>query len=303
MRLCTFTRVSDARAPGGADHRLGVISENGIQDVTGLIPGLAPHEAGDMTAFLGLGPAGLEAAANARGPVLAPEEVVLAAPVPRPRKAMGIGLNYLDHIKETGREPPAHQIWFNKQTTCITGPGAPIHIPAASDMVDYEVELVAVIGRRCRHIPAERAHEVIAGYMVGNDVSVRDWQGRSPTMILGKSFDTHGPTGPWLVTADEIADPQALTLSAWVNDERRQHASTGEMLFSIAEQIAHLTTVFTLEPGDLLFTGTPAGVGLAAKPPAFLKAGDVVRLEIEGIGVLENPVVAEDASATTVGLT
>ena len=223
------------------------------------------------------------------------DDVALLAPIQKPGKILAIGLNYRAHAAETGREVSPHQIWFNKQRTCIAGPGEAIDKPVASDMVDYEGELVVVIGKRCRRVPAERAHEVIAGYMVGNDVSVRDWQRRTPTMQMGKSFDTHGPIGPWMVTPDDIKDPQDLTITTMVNGQQRQYASTSEMIHSVHQQIEHLTTAFTLEPGDLVFTGTPEGVGAAMEPPRFLKDGDVVRIEISGIGVLENPVIDEVA--------
>ncbi len=235
------------------------------------------------------------ATAPSLGPALPVSQVKLCAPIPKPGKVLAIGLNYQAHVEETGREVHPHQIWFNKQRTCVTGPHDPIDKPVASDMVDYEGELVVVISKRCRHVPADRVHEVIAGYMVGNDVSVRDWQRRTPTMQMGKSFDTHGPTGPWLVTADEIADPQALTIETRVNGEVRQSSSTSKMIHSIAQQIEHLTTAFTLEPGDLIFTGTPHGVGVAMDPPQFLKDGDAVRIEISGIGAIENPVANEVA--------
>jgi 2-keto-4-pentenoate hydratase/2-oxohepta-3-ene-1,7-dioic acid hydratase in catechol pathway len=219
--------------------------------------------------------------------------VELLAPVKRPPKFLGIGLNYAAHVDETGRDRPEHPTFFNKQSTCVIGHGAPVHVPRVSQMVDYEGELGMVVGQRCRAVPAERAAEVIAGYLVVNDVSARDWQYRSPTWTLGKSFDTHGPTGPWLVTPDEVGDPQALGLRTFVNDELRQDARTSEMLFSCYEQVATLSTVFTLEPGDIVATGTPAGVGMARTPPSFLQPGDVVRIEIERVGTLENPVVAE----------
>jgi 2-keto-4-pentenoate hydratase/2-oxohepta-3-ene-1,7-dioic acid hydratase in catechol pathway len=166
-------------------------------------------------------------------------------------------------------------------------------------MVDYEGELGFVIGRRCRHVPAARAREVIAGYTVVNDVSARDWQFRSPTMTMGKSFDTHGPLGPCLVTADEIDDPHALRLRTWVNGELRQDARTDDLIFDCYAQVEHLSTAFTLEPGDVIATGTPAGVGMAMNPPRLLGPGDAVRIEIEGIGVLENPVIAEPPDTAT----
>ena len=168
-----------------------------------------------------------------------------------------------------------------------------MQLPRASDQLDYEAELAVVIGRSCRHVNVADAPKVVAGYMVANDVSVRDWQMRSPTMTLGKSFNTHGPIGPWIVTADEVPDPHALRMQMKVNGELRQEASTGEMIHNIWEQIAYLSTVMTLEPGDILATGTPSGVGVAMKPPSYRRIGDVMRVEIDGIGHIENIVVAE----------
>ncbi len=222
-------------------------------------------------------------------------DVILLAPIPRPGKFLGIGLNYADHIGETGREKPEHPMFFTKQSTCVIGPGQAIHCPAISDKVDYEGELGVVIGKRCKQVPAEKAHEVIAGYTICNDVTVRDWQQRSPTWTLGKSFDTHGPMGPWLVTADEIADPHHLNLKTWVDAELRQNANTGDMLFNCYEMIAYLSQAMTLEPGDVISTGTPAGVGVKMKPRGYLKPGQTVCIEIEGIGALSNPVIAEPA--------
>ncbi|MEY2463269.1 MAG: hypothetical protein QOH64_1407 [Acidimicrobiaceae bacterium] len=232
-------------------------------------------------------------AATPSGRRVALADVRLLAPIPVPPNFLAIGLNYADHVNESGRERPEFPIFFNKQRTCVTGPFDPIHVPKASAVVDYEGELGVVIGRRCRHVPVDRALEVIAGYLVVDDVSVRDWQMRSPTMTLGKSWDTHGPIGPWLTTPDEVPDPQALHLQTWVNGQLLQDASTKEMVWSIAEQIEVLSTVCTLEPGTVLATGTPAGVGIARKPPILLKPGDVVRIEIEGLGAIENPVIAE----------
>jgi 2-keto-4-pentenoate hydratase/2-oxohepta-3-ene-1,7-dioic acid hydratase in catechol pathway len=245
----------------------------------------------------------LAAAAGARatGERMPLSAVRLLAPIPRPPTFLAIGLNYDSHLKETGRERPDFPVFFNKQRTCVTGPHDPIHVPRASSVVDYEGELGVVIGRRCRHVPPDRAPEVIAGYFIIDDVSVRDWQTRSPTMTLGKSWDTHGPTGPWLTTPDEIDDPQGLQLRTWLNGQLVQDASTKEMIFGIAEQIATLSTVCTLEPGMILATGTPAGVGIARTPPLLLKAGDVVRVEIEGLGAIENPVIDEPDDATFIG--
>lgn len=220
-------------------------------------------------------------------------EVKLLAPIPRPGKYLGIGLNYPEHINETRAEKPEYPLFFNKQTTCVIAHGEAIHLPKVSDKVDYEGELAFVIGKRCRHVPLEKAAQVIAGFTITNDVSVRDWQVRSPTWTLGKSFDTHGPLGPWLVTADEIKNPHHLNLKTWVDDELRQNANTEQMIFSCYEMVAYLSTVMTLEPGDVLTTGTPSGVGVKMKPRGYLKAGQTVRIEIEGIGTLSNSVINE----------
>jgi 2-keto-4-pentenoate hydratase/2-oxohepta-3-ene-1,7-dioic acid hydratase in catechol pathway len=222
------------------------------------------------------------------------EEVRLLAPV-LPRKFLAIGLNYADHIAESGMEAPEFPIFFNKQATCVVGPGSDVHMPRVSSLLDYEGELGIVIGTRCRHVPEDRAHEVIAGYTITNDLSVRDWQLRTPTMTMGKSFDTHGPVGPWLVTGDELGDPHRLAIRTFVNDELRQDGNTASMLFDCFQQVAHLSEAFTLEPGDVIATGTPAGVGAVREPfpEGLLKVGDTVRIEIDGIGALENTVVEE----------
>lgn len=223
-------------------------------------------------------------------------DVRLEAPVPNPSKFLAIGMNYRKHVQEAieaGIKVPDSQVWFNKQVSCVNGPFDPVLIPRVSDKVDYEAELGVVIGKRCRHVSVEDARNVIAGYVVMNDVSVRDWQMRTPTMTLGKSFNTHGPFGPWIVTADEVADPHQLHMRMLVNGEVRQEVSTGEMIYNIWEQIAYLSTVMTLEPGDLIATGTPSGVGVAMKPPQFRQVGDVMRVEIDGIGHIENVVVQE----------
>ncbi|MGZ3255895.1 MAG: fumarylacetoacetate hydrolase family protein, partial [Croceibacterium sp.] len=216
-------------------------------------------------------------------------DVRLLAPL-QPGKYLAIGMNYAKHVAEMGHaERPKYQYWFNKQTTCINGPFDPIE-PGVTEMLDYEVELGVVIGRAAKGVKAADALDHVFGYLVANDVSARDWQRHSPTFTMGKSFDTHGPIGPWIVTADEIPDPQALGLRCLVNGEIRQQSTTADMSFSVAEQIEYLSTAFTLEPGDLLATGTPEGVGAAMDPPGFLKPGDVVRCEIDGIGAIENRV-------------
>jgi len=251
---------------------------------------------GDMVALLSLGPAALDiarAAPSGGARRLPLADLALLAPVPRPPSFLAMARNYEDHIRELGQDRPEHQTWFAKQPTCVIGPDAPIEVPMVSDEVDYEGELGMVIGTRCRHVTAERALEMVGGFVVVNDVSVRDWQRRAPTMMMGKGFDTHGPIGPWLVTADEIADPQQLRIRTWVNEELRQDGATSDMIFSCAAMIEHLSTAFTLEPGMVLSTGTPAGVAASGNPPRWLTPGDLVRIEIEGIGALSNPVVSE----------
>jgi 2-keto-4-pentenoate hydratase/2-oxohepta-3-ene-1,7-dioic acid hydratase in catechol pathway len=220
-------------------------------------------------------------------------EVRLCAPVLRPGKIFAIGLNYADHIAESGIEPPKRQVWFTKAQTAVNGPFDPILIARGAPFVDYEVELVVVIGRRGKHIAAARAQEHVFGYCVGNDVTERMWQHASPQWSLGKSFDTHAPFGPYITTRDEIADPHALEIRCFVNDEVRQQSNTKHLVYDVWQQIEHLSSAMTLEPGDVIFTGTPGGVGAARNPRVFLKDGDVVRCEIEGLGAIAGLLVNE----------
>ena len=222
------------------------------------------------------------------------KDVHLLAPVPRPQKILAIGLNYADHIEETGAATPERQIWFSKLPNAVHGPYDPIQMPKASSAIDYEAELVFVIEKRCRHVTKEKAHEVIFGYAAGNDVSVRDWQFHTAQWIVGKSFDTHAPFGPWIVTADEIGDPHALGIRCLVNGETRQNSNTKNLVFNCFDQISYLSRAMTLMPGDIVFTGTPGGVGQSMKPPKLLKAGDTVRVEIDKIGALEARMVPEE---------
>lgn len=225
--------------------------------------------------------------------------VTLQAPVPRPGKFLGIALNYADHINETKLEKPKYPMFFTKQSTCVIGNNNPIHRPIVSEKLDYEGELAFVIGKRCRHVPVEKASQVIAGYTIVNDVSVRDWQIRSPTWTLGKSFDTHGPMGPWIVTKDEIEDPHNLNIKTWVDDDLRQNSNTQHMIFNCYEIVEYLTQVMTLEPGDIIATGTPSGVGVKMKPRGYMKPGQRVKIEIEGIGILSNPVIEEPENSAS----
>jgi 2-keto-4-pentenoate hydratase/2-oxohepta-3-ene-1,7-dioic acid hydratase in catechol pathway len=284
MKLCTFERA-------GATQ-VGVVMDEEVVDLAATALEL-PREA---TALLAAGDAALRAAADAASRAtsrLPLASVRLLAPILRPPKFLAIGLNYADHIAEAGLETPKVPTVFNKQSTCVVGPSEGVHMPRVSSSLDYEGELGFVIGRRCRHVPRARAHEVIAGYLIVNDVTVRDWQFRVPTWTMGKSFDTHGPIGPWITTADEVGDPHGLRLRTWVNGELRQDSNTKQLIFDCFAIVEHLSTAFTLEPGDVIATGTPSGVGIAMKPPKLLRVGDVVRIEIDGLGALENAIVAE----------
>jgi len=261
----------------------------------------------DMLAFLRAGAPALDAARAAlaqvqdlptppaSGLVFREDEpgLSLEAPVPRPGKVLAVGVNYKDHAEEAKITLPERPIIFAKVSTCVIGPGAAIHRPRVSTALDFEGELCVVIGRHARHVRAADADAYVAGYMVGNDVSVRDWQFHSPTWMMGKGFDTHGPTGPSLVTRDEVPDPANLRLRTWVNGVLKQDASTSLMVFGVGAIIEYVSTAFTLEPGDVIFTGTPAGVGSTRTPREWLEAGDEVRVEITGLGVLANPVTDE----------
>jgi 2-keto-4-pentenoate hydratase/2-oxohepta-3-ene-1,7-dioic acid hydratase in catechol pathway len=287
MRLATFNH--------GAGNRLGLVREDGVVDI-------AAHEAGpaSMEALLAAGPCAFERLRRLErdGEATPLAQVKLRAPVTRPSKFLAIAANYQSHIDEVlasnpSYAPPTSQRWFAKLPSCLNGPYDPIWMPPEVQDLDYEVELAIVIGRRCRRVRAAQAAEVIAGYTVCNDVSARDWQKRSPTIMLGKSFDSHGPLGPWLTTPDEVGDPHALKLTCTVNGEVRQSGSTAEMMNNCFEQIEYLSTVCTLEPGDVIATGTPSGTGLSMKPPRLLKIGDVVRCEVEKVGAIEARIEAE----------
>jgi 2-keto-4-pentenoate hydratase/2-oxohepta-3-ene-1,7-dioic acid hydratase in catechol pathway len=278
MRLVTFTT--------GAAPALGVVKDDSILP---LPAGLAV----DMIDLIARWDALKPTVAKLTGEPLKLADVRLLAPVPRPGKIMAIGLNYADHVAETGREPPKQQIWFSKMQSAVNGPFDPIQLPKASTMVDWEAELVFVVGKRGRHIAKADASSHVFGFCCGNDVSVRDWQNMTPQWILGKSFDTHAPFGPWIVTADELGDPHTLGIRCLVNGETRQSSNTSNLVFNIYDQIALLSQAMTLEPGDVIYTGTPGGVGMAMKPPVFLKAGDKVRVELDRIGAIEATVIPE----------
>jgi 2-keto-4-pentenoate hydratase/2-oxohepta-3-ene-1,7-dioic acid hydratase in catechol pathway len=223
---------------------------------------------------------------------LALSEVTLRPPV-TPSKFLAIGLNYADHVAESGLETPKHLTVFYKAPTSVTGPYDPIERPAVSLALDYEGELGVVIGRRCKHVTAADAADVIAGYVIVNDVSVRDWQLMTTQWSLGKSFDTHGPFGPYLVTADEVEDPHSLDLRTLVNDEVRQSSNTRHLIFNCFDSVEILSQAMTLEPGDVIATGTPSGIAGAMPGQPWLVPGDRVRVEIDGLGAIENSIVEE----------
>ncbi|HEX4302522.1 MAG TPA: fumarylacetoacetate hydrolase family protein [Rhizomicrobium sp.] len=284
MKLVTFET--------GAAPQLGAVIGERVVPLQRAAPGLPGDMIGLIAAWKNI-EREVRAIAAAGAGALPLAEVHLLAPIRRPGKIMAIGLNYADHIAESKMETPANQVWFSKASTSTNGPYDPIEVPKVSQALDYEAELVAVIGQGGRHIAKDAAASAIFGYCCGNDATERAWQHRTPQWVLGKSFDSHAPFGPWITTADEVADPHALSIRCLVNDELRQDSNTRHLVFGIWDQIAHLSQAMTLEPGDLVFTGTPGGIGAAMKPMQFLKPGDRVRIEIEGLGALDNPCAAE----------
>ena len=279
MKLATFTA-------GGAPE-LGVVVGETLIPITRAAPGLGS----EMISLIQTWPTArseVQAIADRGEGALALDAVRLLAPIRRPGKIMAIGLNYADHIAESQMATPEHQVWFSKAPTSANGPFDAIEIPKAGQAVDYEAELVAVIGAGGRHIGRDAAPSAIFGYCVGNDVTERAWQHRTPQWVIGKSFDTHAPFGPWIVTSDELGDPHGLGIRCLVNGELRQNSNTKHLVFDVWAQIEHLSQAMTLEAGDLIFTGTPGGVGAAMKPMRFLQPGDVVRTEIDGLGAIEN---------------
>jgi 2-keto-4-pentenoate hydratase/2-oxohepta-3-ene-1,7-dioic acid hydratase in catechol pathway len=221
------------------------------------------------------------------------DPTTLLPPVPRPGKILGLGLNYMDHVREGGREVPTSQMWFNKQAGAAHTPFGTVLAPRGSEQMDYEGELVAIIGWHAWGLTAADAVDAIAGYAVGCDYSVRDWQKAAQTMTMGKSYDTHAPFGPFLITPDEIADVQALPITTRVNGDVRQNGNTADMIFPVAEQVAFLSNRFTLAPGDVLFTGTPAGVAQWRDDKPWLKPGDVVEVDIATLGTIRHTVTAD----------
>lgn len=290
MRLATFLH--------DGQPRLGALVTGAAGERVIDLARAQPKLPADMIAFLEMGEEALALAGQAvaaadpeRG--LDAASVTWCAPVPRPGKIVAIGQNYAAHAAEGNAPPPQYPIVFAKYANTVIGHKAPIVLPKISSQVDYEGELGVVIGRRAKAVSEEAALSYVAGYVCFHDVSARDYQMLTSQWTLGKTFDTFAPMGPALVTADEVSDPQALRVRTVVSGEVLQDGYTGDMIFSVAFLVAYLSAVMTLEPGDVIATGTPPGVGMARKPPRWLRPGDIVRIEIEGIGVLENPVVAE----------
>jgi len=280
--------------------RLGALTEKGVIDLhaAARTMGIPAEPFVEMSPFLSAGVSALSQAQRviqgaAQGSVTPLANVVLRTPVPHPGKIIAVGLNYRDHSIESGaKESPRTPMIFAKFTTSISGPGDAIVLPTGDPQVDYEAELAVVIGRKGKAISAANALEHVAGYMPLNDVSARAWQFADKQWVRGKSCDTFCPIGPCLTTRDEVPDPHSLPISARVNDITRQDSNTSKMIFQIPELIEFVSESITLEPGDIIATGTPEGVGAFRTPPIFLKQGDIVEVEIHSLGVLRNPVVA-----------
>ena len=289
MKLVTF--VKDGAYQPGA-----IVERDGREAIVDLLAVDASLPA-SIRALLEAGPAALQraaAAADTADDVLDMADVKLAAPVPNPDKILCIGLNYADHAAESGQPLPDYPIVFSKYSNTVIGSGDAVVLPKVTDQVDYEAELGFVIGKRARYVPEADALDYVAGYLNVNDVSARDYQTRTSQWTMGKSFDTFAPMGPALVTADEVPDPHDLAIRLWIGDETLQESNTQQLIFDVPRLIADLSEVMTLEPGDIVSTGTPPGVGAARTPQRFLRAGDTVNIEIEKLGVLSNPVVAEN---------
>ena len=289
MKLVTFLQEGKYR-PGA------LVVRDGQEAIVDLLQADASLP-GSVRAILEAGPESLEKAALAAqsSSYLSERSAVkLAAPIPNPHKILCIGLNYADHAAESNQPLPEYPIVFCKYNNTLIGSGDAIVLPKVTDQVDYEAELGFVIGKRARYVAEEDAMAYVAGYLPINDVSARDYQTRTSQWTLGKTFDTFAPMGPALVTADEVADPHDLAIRLWIGDQTLQDSNTQQLIFNVPRLIADLSEVMTLEPGDIVSTGTPPGVGAARTPQRFLRAGETVNIEIEKLGVLSNPVVAEN---------
>ena len=291
MKLLTYKR-----SPDNVKYRIGALKPDGsVTDFTHLVSD-NDLTAPELLACFDLDRDFLEKAKQlveqANSTILDPHELAVTAPVPRPGKIICIGLNYRDHAEESGMPIPTSPIIFSKFSNCAIGPNEPIVIPDGSAQLDYEAELAFVVGRRASHVRREDASNYVFGYTNFNDVSARDFQFADGQWQRGKSCDTFAPMGEYIVTADEIPNPQDLSIKLRLNGQTLQDSNTCQMIFGVAELIEFLSRYIILEPGDVVATGTPPGVGFARKPPIFMKNGDVAEVEIEGLGVLSNPVAA-----------
>ena len=283
MHLLAFAR-------GGADRagtRLGIRTDAGIRDLT---DALGVRDVGEL---LAAGPELLDRLGTAEGPLVDAGTIEPRAPIARPGKIVCVGLNYHDHCREQSIDPPAHPMLFSKFANAVSDPGAPVTRPAATEKLDLECELGVVIGRRASRIGRDEARSAIFGYTIVNDVTMRDLQAEDRQWLRAKGSDGFAPMGPGVVTTDEIGDPHALRLRSWVNGEPWQDSTTAEMVFDVPTIVAFASRTITLEPGDVIATGTPAGVGHYQSPPRYVVGGDVMRCEIAGIGLIENPVIDE----------
>ncbi len=268
---------------------LGSLEGDQVRDLTAAAPG-GPLDFAAWLAFSAADRQALRQQAAAR-PALPLAGLVLRQPLARPGKVVCLGLNYRDHAAEGGNVAPEYPAFFLRGSTSLLDPGAPLQRPRCSDKLDFEAELAVVVGRRARHRTLEDALECVGGYTVFNDGSVRDYQRKSTQWTIGKNFDATGPLGPWVVTPDELPPgASGLRIQSRLNGQVMQDANTSLMITSVAQAIVHLSEAMTLEPGDVIAMGTPAGVGYARKPPVFMRDGDTIEIEIEGIGVLRNPV-------------
>jgi acylpyruvate hydrolase len=295
-RLIDVNRAYTALLQQREDLRAGALADALVPaDMIGILEagerGLAAIREAVGYVHEGLGSGGQGEALRRDGVVLMMSEVRLKAPLPHPGKLILLGLNYRDHAAETGQQIPEVPTLFSKYNNSVIGPGEAILIPRATEQIDYEAEFAFVIGRRGYEIPRERALDYVVGYTIVNDVSARDYQFVTSQWMVGKTFDSHCPMGPALVLKDEIPDPHHLDLELTIGGEILQKSNTNQLIFKIPETVEYLSRIMTLEPGDVISTGTPAGVGFTRKPPRWLRSGETVRVEIAGLGVLENPVV------------
>jgi 2-keto-4-pentenoate hydratase/2-oxohepta-3-ene-1,7-dioic acid hydratase in catechol pathway len=293
MRLVRYARVGQPR--------VGVLTDSHVVDLApdGMEVFLADENA--VAAARAVASGG-DPSPTSTGGRFAPDDVTLLAPVARPGKILGVALNFVSHADEAEREMPTYPTLFMKPRTTIADPGSAIPIPRVTHRIDYEGELVIVIGRHGRYVPEARALEYVAGYTVGNDVSARDYQFRTKEITQGKAFDGFLPLGPWLTTADELPEVGGERLTTHVNGDLRQDALLSEMVFSVAHLVSYASDIMTLEPGDLILAGTPGGIGAALNPRRWLRAGDTVQIEIGRLGVLTSPVATEDDAGVGLGL-